>query len=77
MEAQGAIERRRRKGSEVVVAQLLDAALVEFAAHGFAGASTRAIAERAGAHQPQINYHFSSKEALWQAAKRIERQLET
>ena len=40
---------------------------MEFARNGFAGASTRAIAVRAGAHQPQINYHFSSKEALWRA----------
>lgn len=48
--------------------ELLDAALVEFAAHGYEGASTRAIAERAGCHQPQINYHFSSKELLWRAA---------
>ena len=47
---------------------LLDAALHEFAAHGFDGASTRAIATRAGVHQPQINYHFDSKEALWRAA---------
>jgi TetR/AcrR family transcriptional regulator len=47
--------------------QLIDAATVEFARNGFAGASTRAIAVRAGAHQPQINYHFSSKEALWRA----------
>ncbi|MEZ5183796.1 MAG: TetR/AcrR family transcriptional regulator [Acidimicrobiales bacterium] len=68
MEAQGVTERRRRRSSQAVVDQLLDAALVEFAAHGYAGASTRAIAERAGAHQPQINYHFTSKEALWQAA---------
>jgi AcrR family transcriptional regulator len=49
------------------VADLLEAAAVEFAAHGFAGASTRRIAERAGAHQPQINYHFTSKEQLWRA----------
>lgn len=41
------------------------AAAAEFAAHGFDGASTRRIAERAGAHQPQINYHFDSKEQLW------------
>lgn len=68
METQGVVEKRRRRSSQLVVDHLLDAALVEFAAHGFAGASTRAIAERAGAHQPQINYHFSSKEALWQAA---------
>jgi AcrR family transcriptional regulator len=47
---------------------LLDAALVEFGAKGFEGASTRAIAERADAHQPQIHYHFESKEALWKAA---------
>lgn len=60
--------RRRRRGSELVALDLLEAALVEFAAHGFDGASTRAIAERAGAHQPQINYHFASKEQLWQAA---------
>jgi AcrR family transcriptional regulator len=47
---------------------LLDAALAEFAAKGYDGASTRAIARRADAHQPQINYHFASKEALWTAA---------
>jgi AcrR family transcriptional regulator len=43
----------------------LDAALVEFGAKGFGGASTRSIAQRVDAHQPQINYHFASKEALW------------
>lgn len=48
--------------------RLLDAALLEFGAKGFDGASTRAIARRIGAHQPQINYHFASKEALWAAA---------
>lgn len=48
--------------------RLLEAALIEFGAKGFAGASTRAIAQRVDAHQPQINYHFASKEALWNAA---------
>jgi AcrR family transcriptional regulator len=47
---------------------LLESALSEFAAKGFDGASTRAIADRVDAHQPQINYHFASKEALWEAA---------
>ncbi len=42
--------------------------LVEFGAKGFDGASTRAIAARVGAHQPQIHYHFESKAALWTAA---------
>src|SRR3954463_12021683 len=48
--------------------QLLESALVEFGAKGFDGASTRSIAQRVDAHQPQINYHFASKEALWDAA---------
>ncbi len=47
---------------------LLDAALREFALRGFDGASTTAIANRAGTHQPQINYHFGSKRALWEAS---------
>lgn len=49
-------------------AALIEAAVHEFAAHGFEGASTRAIAQRAGVHQPQINYHFESKLELWRAA---------
>lgn len=57
----------RAKASAELRERLVDAALVEFADHGFDGASTRAIAQRAGAHQPQINYHFSSKEDLWKA----------
>ena len=58
---------RTRRPSDSIVADLLEAAAAEFAAHGFAGASTRRIAQRAGAHQPQINYHFTSKEQLWRA----------
>ena len=65
--ATGATGARTRRPSDHVTRDLLDAAAVEFAAHGFAGASTRRIAERAGAHQPQINYHFTSKEQLWRA----------
>jgi AcrR family transcriptional regulator len=57
-----------RRTRENIRQQLLDAALVEFGAKGFDGASTRSIAQRADAHQPQINYHFDSKEALWFAA---------
>lgn len=60
--------RRARVVREDIRERLLDAALMEFGAKGFDGASTRAIARRIGAHQPQINYHFASKEALWTAA---------
>jgi TetR/AcrR family transcriptional regulator len=60
--------RRKRRTREDLRQQLLQPALVEFAAKGFEGASTRAIAERVDAYQPQINYHFASKESLWEAA---------
>jgi AcrR family transcriptional regulator len=60
--------RRSRETRDDIRERLLEAALLEFGARGFDGASTRAIAQRIGAHQPQINYHFESKEALWSAA---------
>jgi AcrR family transcriptional regulator len=60
--------RRRQARADTTRLSLLDAAVHEFAAHGFEGASTRAIATRAGTHQPQINYHFESKDVLWRAA---------
>jgi AcrR family transcriptional regulator len=59
--------RLRRSRADIREA-LLESALVEFGARGFGGASTRAIAARVEAHQPQINYHFDSKAALWTAA---------
>ncbi|MDT5052753.1 MAG: TetR/AcrR family transcriptional regulator [Mycobacterium sp.] len=59
--------RLRRTRTDIRQA-LLESALVEFGAKGFDGASTRAIASRVQAHQPQINYHFESKTALWSAA---------
>jgi AcrR family transcriptional regulator len=57
-----------RRTRDDIRQQLLDSALIEFGAKGFDGASTRSIAQRIDAHQPQINYHFASKEALWIAA---------
>jgi TetR/AcrR family transcriptional regulator len=59
---------RIRRARTDIREALLDSALVEFGAKGFDGASTRAIAGRVQAHQPQINYHFESKTALWEAA---------
>jgi TetR/AcrR family transcriptional regulator len=59
--------RLRRTRTDIREA-LLESALIEFGAKGFNGASTRAIALRVEAHQPQINYHFESKTALWTAA---------
>lgn len=59
---------RTRRSRDDIRERLLESALVEFGAKGFDGASTRSIAQRVDAHQPQINYHFDSKEALWFAA---------
>src|ERR1700733_14713932 len=59
--------RLRRKRTDIREA-LLESALIEFGAKGFDGASTRTIASRVQAHQPQINYHFETKTALWMAA---------
>jgi TetR/AcrR family transcriptional regulator len=56
---------RRNRGSEVIRAALINAAITEFASHGFEGASTRRIAEAAHAHQSQIKYHFDTKDDLW------------
>lgn len=41
------------------------AALQAFAAHGFEGAGTRAIAQAAGTNQGLVRHHFGSKEGLW------------
>jgi TetR/AcrR family transcriptional regulator len=59
---------RLRRARTDIRDALLQSALIEFGAKGFDGASTRAIAQRVEAHQPQINYHFESKAALWTAS---------
>jgi AcrR family transcriptional regulator len=63
--------RRERAGQQRGVEtreRLVAAALEAFADHGFAGATTRAIAERAGVALAALPYHFETKEALWRAA---------
>ncbi|MBL8386574.1 MAG: TetR family transcriptional regulator C-terminal domain-containing protein [Burkholderiales bacterium] len=41
------------------------AAIEEFARHGYRGASTQAIAARAGLSKPQLHYYIDSKEDLY------------
>jgi len=48
--------------------EVLDAAVAEFARHGYRGASTVAIARRAGISQPYVHALFGSKQALFLAA---------
>ncbi|WP_426413395.1 TetR/AcrR family transcriptional regulator [Bradyrhizobium ganzhouense] len=49
-------------------AQILNAAIAEFAESGFEGASIRAIADRLDLQHPLITYHYRSKDVLWRAA---------
>jgi TetR/AcrR family transcriptional regulator len=60
--------RRPQQRSFETRERLVDAALLVFADHGFAGASTREIARRAGVALAALPYHFTTKEALWKAA---------
>jgi TetR/AcrR family transcriptional regulator, regulator of cefoperazone and chloramphenicol sensitivity len=47
--------------------RLLQAALLQFAQHGFSAASTRAIAQEAQTNVASISYHFGDKEGLYKA----------
>ncbi len=55
------LERRR-----TILAAIRDAAIDEFASKGLIGASTQAIAQRAGLTKPQLHYYISSKEELYE-----------
>jgi TetR/AcrR family transcriptional regulator len=57
----------RKRDAERTRERILDAALVEFGEHGFAGARVGAIARRAGVNQQLISYYFDSKEGLYRA----------
>lgn len=60
----------RKRDAERTRERILEAALVEFGEHGFAGARTSAIAARAGVNQQLISYYFDGKEGLFQALQR-------
>jgi AcrR family transcriptional regulator len=47
---------------------LLDTAGLVFAERGFADATSKEICERAGTPMASVNYHFGSREALYEAA---------
>jgi AcrR family transcriptional regulator len=54
-----------RKSAEERREQILEAALVEFAAHGLVGGSTEAIARAAGISQPYVFRLFGTKKELF------------
>jgi AcrR family transcriptional regulator len=54
----------RRRASGATRTAILDAARQRLLADGFAGLSTRAVAEAAGVPLSQLHYHFGSKQQL-------------
>jgi len=63
----------RERNAERSRERLLDAALTEFAEHGFAGARVGAIAERAGLNKQLISHHFGGKRGLYESVMREKR----
>jgi AcrR family transcriptional regulator len=57
-----------RPSAQATRDRIVAAATDLFSERSFDGASTRDIAAAAGVTQPLLNYHFRSKEELWQAA---------
>ena len=64
------VDGERQRDAERSRQALLDAALDEFAEHGYAGARVADIAQRAGVNKQLINYYFGSKEGLYLAVQR-------
>lgn len=60
----------RKRDLERTRSRVLAAASVEFVAHGFDGARTRAIARRAGVHEWMVFYCFKSKRGLYREVLR-------
>ncbi|MFN7989850.1 MAG: TetR/AcrR family transcriptional regulator [Thermoanaerobaculia bacterium] len=66
MEKKG-VGRPRDGNPEETRRQILDAAARAFAESGFVGATTRAVAARAGVNVATLHYHYGSKEGLYRA----------
>lgn len=66
--AKTVVRRRSRRSPEELTRRLLDAAVEEFAANGYAGARTAAIAQRADVVEPLLFKYFGSKAQLFQRA---------
>ncbi len=62
----GGSGKRTRLSPEVRRKQIMDAALVEFSAMGFAATSISRIAERVGISKANVYVHFSSKDQIFE-----------
>lgn len=60
-------DRTAASGRDSTRDKILRVALDVFAEYGYDGTSTREICKRAGVNGAALNYHWGSKEQLWQA----------
>jgi TetR/AcrR family transcriptional regulator len=56
---------KSKQSRDEVMKAIREAAISEFSQHGFAGASTQAIAERAGLSKSALHYYIDDKETLY------------
>lgn len=63
----GATRRRQRLEKPNLPERILDVAEEMFGRFGYGGATTRAIARRAGVNVGQLHYYFESKRAIFEA----------
>ncbi len=68
MQTMSPTTRGPRRTADERRAEVIDAAIIEFATFGLYGASTEAIAARAGISQPYVSRLFGTKKALFLAA---------
>jgi AcrR family transcriptional regulator len=66
----------RQRDPERTKAKIVEAAIEEFSAKGFAGARVSEIARRAGVNQQLIAYYFDGKEGLYRELGRRWREFE-
>ena len=69
-------ENERQRDPERTKARIVEAAVEEFSAKGFAGARVSEIARRAGVNQQLIAYYFDGKEGLYRELGRRRREYE-
>lgn len=58
--------RRHRESRDINLQRIRTAAITEFSLHGFRGATTDSIAQRAGMTRPQLHYYIAGKEELYE-----------
>jgi TetR/AcrR family transcriptional regulator len=57
--------RNSKQNRKDILQSIRSAAISEFSLHGYSGASTQSIAERAGLKKSQLHYYIEDKESLY------------